>query len=164
MEALGLPKGVEAHCHRLTSRARQAGTSEELGERISQLAERVAEAKVPIPYATRRGLLSDLYDITDEDWLDLCAATGWQARPHFQNRRADVTAWVWATLVGGDWHFAPALKLSDLDVRGRETRANTYRAFVSNHVPRAESALLRTVHRVHVRYELEGPISWEPPP
>ena len=160
---LGLPRGVEGQYARLNRILRQGGQAQRFSAGLAALAESLASEGVPIRYATRRSALSDFRHIEDSDWLLFCRRAGWNPRSALVDRRRIwVVAWAWCTITGGDWHFAPSLRLAELSTSHRQALSNAYRVFCRTQGAELRDPLERLALRNLRAYRLSGPLTWEP--
>jgi hypothetical protein len=81
------------------------------------------------------------------------------AQRYWVARRPQAAAWLWATLTGGDWHDAPALRLAALDPKTRRVVSNNYVCnFVGKHLQRIDTPLRDLAAALLDRYGLDGPV------
>lgn len=161
---LGLPPGVVGQCRRLTRHLRESGHGEQFTSLLTTLRGTLTEGDPPVNYGERRRVLCDLTQVSMDDWQRFCAEAGWNAGSKLVERRQRwVTAWVWVTLTGGDWHFAPSLDLASLAPAASRLLGNNYRNFINT----GTAELLRLpldnlALRVLRSRRLPGPGHWSP--
>ena len=159
-EALGLPGEVKANANRISSHLRQTDKGGILERFLVELTSTLEQFPEPIDYAHRRETLASLEDIDPQEWEAVVLSTGRKhVNRHWLARRREAAAWVWVTITGGDFHYAPSLKIDTLGPAERRLAENRYRAyFLQNALPEIEQALTGVAEGVLRDHGLRGPL------
>ena len=159
-EALGLPGEITGNAYRISSHLRQTDKGAILERFLVELTSTLEQVPEPIDYAQRRKTLAGLEDIDPQEWEAVVLSTGRKhVNRHWAARRREAAAWVWVTITGGDFHFAPSLKIGTLGPAERGVAEKRYRAyFLQNALPEIEQALTGVAEGVLRDHGLRGPL------
>lgn len=159
--ALRLPDSVVASGNRLRAGLGADGCAA-LEDRLATLLNDMRAAEPHIDYGARRRVLHD-WDMPEQVWLDVLEASEQKADRAAVAARIEAAAWVWVHLTGGDWHFAPSLRLDELPVPSRQVQTNRYvQYFVGRRLARVQPALLQYASLLLEEQGLGGPSTWDP--
>ena len=151
VSALGL-HAAKRKTHPLTRELREAGLNDEYTARLQDVKDWLEGIEDPIDYATRRSAFADLTEIADGEWDWI--RSGNPPRSKEVVHRYATTAWLWATMTGGDWRIAPASRRLSLTKKERVYLANEY-------LPSAENKIEALAVRYLAERDLPGPLGYD---